>query len=170
MSSGVDVEWKGTDMTFASPEDKFGIKIQTRGASRTLEQSFSMIVGSIYLVGGIIGFFFSGFGNFTEMTNTAVFGLFMVNPFHNIVHIGIGALWLLGAFALTAVGNEGLNTAIGGFYLVAAILGFLGYLNFISVTAGNDPDNYLHLVTSLVTLIFGTGFLRMLSGRGVPTA
>ncbi len=157
-------------MTFASPEDKFGIKLQSRGAGRTLEQNFSMIAGSIYVVGGIIGFFFSGFSNITEMTNTAVFGLFMVNPFHNIVHIAIGGLWLMGAFALTAVGNEGLNFAIGGFYLVAAVLGFLGYLSLISVAAGNDPDNYLHLVTALAAVVFGSGLLRALTGRQVETA
>ncbi len=156
-------------MTFASPEDKFGIKIQSRRASRTLEQSFSMIAGTIYLAGGIIGFYFSGFGNVTEMTNASVFGIFMVNPFHNVVHIVIGALWLLGAFALTAAGNEGLNISIGGFYLLAAILGYLGYLSLVSVPAGNDPDNYLHLVTALAALIFGSGLLRMFGGRRVAT-
>ena len=67
MSSGIDVGWKGTDMAFASPEDKFGIKLQSRG--RNFEQNVSMILGSIYIVGGIIGFFISGFSNFTEMTN-----------------------------------------------------------------------------------------------------
>ncbi|MGH3828183.1 MAG: DUF4383 domain-containing protein [Pseudonocardiaceae bacterium] len=152
-------------MTFASPEDKFGIKLQTRDG-RTLEQNFSMIAGSIYFVGGIIGFFYTGFSsNLTKDPGSAVFGLFMVNPFHNIVHLAVGALWLLGAFALTAAGNEGLNIAIGGFYVLAAVLGFLGYLSFISVGAGNDPDNYLHLVTGVLTLVFGSGLLSAMGRR-----
>jgi hypothetical protein len=150
-------------MAFASPEDKFGIKLQSRG--RNFEQNVSMILGSIYIVGGIIGFFISGFSNFTEMTNHDLFGLFLINPYHNIVHIGIGAFWLLGAFALTAAGNEGLNIAIGGVYALATVIGFMGYLSLLSIPAGFAGDNFLHLVTALVTLIFGTGFLRLLSGR-----
>ena len=61
-------------MAFASPEEKFGIKL--RGRSRTFEQNFSMILGAIYILGGIIGFFVSGFANFTEMTNHDLSGCF----------------------------------------------------------------------------------------------
>lgn len=129
-----------------------------------------MILGSIYLVGGIIGFFVTGFSNPTELVpGRALFGIFMLNPYHNIVHIGVGAFWLLGAFALTAAGNEGLNIAIGGVYTLATLLGFLGYLHMLAITS-TDPDNYLHLVTAAVTLVFGTGLLRVFSGREVATA
>ncbi|HEY3894923.1 MAG TPA: DUF4383 domain-containing protein [Pseudonocardiaceae bacterium] len=151
-------------MAFASPEDKFGIKIQSRGG-RSLEQNFSMILGSIYVVGGIIGFFISGFGKITEMTNHDLFGLFLINPYHNIVHIGIGAFWLLGAFALTTAGNEGLNLAIGGVYALATVIGWMGYLSLLSIPGGAVGDQFLHLVTAVLTLIFGTGLLRVFSGR-----
>lgn len=144
-------------MAFVSPEDKFGIKIQPR--ARTFEQNVSMVLGAIYIVGGIIGFFITGFSNVTEMTNHELFGLFLLNPYHNIVHIGIGAFWLLGAFALTPAGNEGLNIAIGGIYALATVIGFLGYLNLLSIPAGPVGDNWLHLGTALVTLIFGTGVI-----------
>jgi hypothetical protein len=157
-------------MAFAGPEDKFGIQIQSRGAPRTLEQNFSMIAGVVYIVIGIIGFFITGFGNITEMTNHALFGVFMLNPFHNIVHLGIGAFWLLGAFALTAAGNEGLNVAIGGVYALATVIGFLGYLSLLSIPAGLAGDNFLHLVTAVLTWILGTGLLRVLGGRQVATA
>jgi Domain of unknown function (DUF4383) len=158
------------DMTFASPEDKFGIKIQSRRAPRTLEQNFSMIAGSIYLVGGIIGFYTTGFSNPTEMIpGRAFLGIFMLNPYHNIVHIAVGAFWLMGAFALTAAGNEGLNIAIGGVYTLATVIGFLGYLNLLAIST-TDPDNYLHLVTALATLVFGTGLLKVLGGRQATTA
>jgi hypothetical protein len=158
------------DMTFASPEDKFGIKIQSRSASRTLEQNTAMIMGSVYVVGGIIGFFVTGFtSNFTEVTDKAVFGLFMVNPFHNIVHVVVGGLWLMGAFALTSAGCEGMNIAIGGFYILATLLGFLGYLSLANIpTTGGD--NYLHLVSGLIPLIFGSGLLRALGGRQAAAA
>ena len=40
------------------------------------------------------------------MTNHALFGIFLLSPFHNIVHIALGAFWLLAAFALTPAGIE----------------------------------------------------------------
>lgn len=156
-------------MAFANPEDKFGIKLQGGRAHRTLEQNFSMIAGSIYVVGGIIGFFITGFSNFTEMTNRALFGIFMLNPYHNIVHLSIGALWLLAAFALTPAGTEGMNVAIAGVYALAAVLGFMGYLSLLSIpTTGGD--NWLHVVSALAPLVFGSGLLRVMSGRQAVTA
>ena len=93
-----------------------------------------------------------------------------MNVYHTIVHLVIGALWFLGSFALTAAGNEGLNIAIGGIYALATVIGFMGYLNLLNIQAGNDVDNYLHLVTTVVTLIFCTGLLRVMSGRRLSTA
>lgn len=156
-------------MTFVSPEDKFGIKIQSRKAPRTLAHNTAMILGSVYLVAGFLGFFTTGFSNVTEVTDKAVFGLFMVNPYHNIVHFAVGGLWLIGAFALTSAGCEGLNIAIGGVYILATVLGFLGYLSFLNIpTSGGD--NYLHLVSGLLPLIFGSGLLTAFGGRQTSTA
>lgn len=151
-----------------TPEDKFGIKVQSRRA-RSLEQSYSLIAGIVYIVGGIIGFFITGWGSFTEMTSHALFGIFMLNPFHNLVHIGIGSFWLLAAFALTQAGTEGVNIAIGGVYALATVLGFLGYFALLSIpTTGGD--NWLHLVTAVATLIFGSGLLSSMGGRQAATA
>lgn len=151
-----------------SPEDKFGIQLGSRGSGRTLEQNASMVLGSIYIVAGIIGFIVTGFANITEMTDKSILGLFLVNPYHNIVHIGIGAFWMLGAFALTAAGNEGLNIAIGGIYTLATVIGFMGYLNLLAIPGGPVGDNWLHLATALATIIFGTGLLRVMRGQPVP--
>jgi hypothetical protein len=152
-----------------SPEDKFGIKLQSR-RGRSIEQNFSLIAGTIYVAIGIIGFFLTGFGSFTEMTDHALLGVFLLNPFHNIVHIGLGAFWLLAAFALTQAGTEGVNIAIGGVYALATVLGFLGYFSLLSIPAGVAGDNWLHLVSALVTLIFGSGLLSAMGGRQTATA
>jgi len=157
-------------MALVNPENKFGIKVQSKPGPRTTEQKFSMIAGIVYVVGGIVGFFITGFSNFTEMTNHALLGVFMLNPYHNIVHLGIGAFWLLGAFALTAAGNEGLNIAIGGVYALATVIGFLGYLSLLSIPGGLAGDNFLHLVTAAATLIFGSGILSAGSTRQAATA
>lgn len=152
---------------FPTPEQKFGIKIRPR--SRTPEQNFSLLAGTVYILGGIVGFFITGFGDFTEMTNHELFGIFMLNPFHNIVHIGLGAFWLLAAFALTPAGTQGVNIAIGGIYALATVLGILGYFSLLSIPGGVAVgDNWLHLVTAVVTLIFGSGVLS--GGREVATA
>jgi len=112
-----------------------------------------------------------GFNNVTEMTHHALFGIFMLNPYHHIVHIGIGTFWLLGAFVLTPAGNEGLNISIGGIYARATVIGFLGYLSLLSIPAGFAVgDNWLHLVTAVATLIFGSGLLSAMSSRQTATA
>jgi hypothetical protein len=145
-------------MAFATPEEKFGIRIRPR--SRTLEQNFSLLAGTVYLLGGVVGFFITGLGNFTEMTGHELFGIFMLNPFHNIVHLGLGAFWLLAAFALTSSGTQGVNIAIGGIYALATALGILGYFSLLSIPGGVAVgDNWLHLVTAVVTFIFGSGVL-----------
>jgi hypothetical protein len=142
------------------PENKFGIKIQSRGMRKTLEQKYAILAGAVYVTIGVVGFFWTGlFTNFTEMTSEALFGLFLVNPFHNVVHLAVGAIWIGAGLVLTPAGTEGVNFAIGGFYALAAILGFLGYLSLVSVPGGNDLDSWLHLVTALVTLVFGSGIL-----------
>jgi len=128
-----------------------------------------MVLGSIYFVGGALGFIGTGGGPITGFSQDT-FLFFPVNVYHNIVHLAIGGLWVLGAFALTPAGNEGLNISIGGAYLLTAAIGFLGYLPLLNIHAGNDVDNYLHLVTALVTLIFGTGLLRVMGGRQLSTA
>lgn len=106
----------------------------------------------------------------TEMTNHALFGIFMLNPYHNIVHLVIGSLWLIAAFAFTPAGTEGLNIAIGGVYALATVLGFLGYLSLLSIPSGAAGDNWLHLVSALAPLVFGSGLLRAMGGRQAATA
>jgi uncharacterized protein DUF4383 len=153
------------DMSMLSPEDKFGIRIQSSKAPRTAEQGFSLIAGSTFILVGIIGFFITGFSNITEVTNHALFGIFMVNPFHNIVHIALGGLWLLAAFALTPAGTEGMNIAIGGIYLLTSALGWLGLFSLLSIPSGASGDNVLHLITALATFAFGCGLFRAASGQ-----
>jgi hypothetical protein len=169
MGEGCDGELTGgreeSDMA-GDPEGKFGIKTQTRQGPKTLAQKYSLIAGVFYVALAGIGFLWTGFGSGTDMVNQMLFGIFMVNPFHNTVHLMVGLLWLLGAFVLTAPGTEGSNLAIGSFWALATALGFLGYLSALAVNSGTTPDNFLHLGTAVLTLLFGTGLLRAFSGGG----
>ncbi|HEU0087547.1 MAG TPA: DUF4383 domain-containing protein [Pseudonocardiaceae bacterium] len=148
------------------PEVKFGIRDGGRTGAKTLEQKFSLVAGLVYLGIGLVGFVVTGFNDLVGTSNEAFLGIFALNPFHNIVHIAIGALWLLAALALTPPATEGVNFAIGGIYLLAAVLGFLGYLALMNVGNHADPDNFLHLGTGLVALLFA-GPLRVLGGRSL---
>jgi hypothetical protein len=153
------VKWKGKKMATLSPEDKFGIKVQSRPGPRTIDQKYSVLLGIVVIVLGILGFILTGFANYTEMTDHSIIGLFQTNGFHNTVYIILGLLWLLGAFALTPPGNQGMNIAVGGALLLVAVLGFLGYWSLLSIPAGFNGDNILDLAVALATLIVGGGLL-----------
>lgn len=129
--------------------------IKSRIDVDSLPKKFALLAGLAYLLGGLIGFFFTGFYNFTENTGVSLFGIFHLTPFHNVVHIGVGAMWLLGALTLTRPAVEGVNLAVGGVYVLATFLGYLGSLTFLGIMPGfGDSDFYLHLVTGLAALIF----------------
>jgi hypothetical protein len=160
-----NVKWKGTIMANLSPEEKFGIKHQSKPGPRTLDQKYSVLLGLVVLVLGILGFLLTGFTNFTEMTDHSILGLFQTNGFHNLVFLVLGLFWLLGAFALTPPGNQGMNIAVGGALLLVAVLGFLGYWSLLSIPPGLNGDNLLNLAVALATLIIGGGLLSGSSGR-----
>ncbi|MCA1674601.1 MAG: DUF4383 domain-containing protein [Actinobacteria bacterium] len=135
------------------PDVVWGIKPKT--GVGVLPQQFALIAGLVYVGIGVIGFFPTGFNDFTENTNEKLLGIFAITPMHNIVHLGVGALWLLAAFLLTRPAAEGTNLAIGGFYVLAAVLGYLGYLDLLAIRSGfGEPDFYLHLITGVVSLLF----------------
>jgi hypothetical protein len=50
------VKWKGMDMAFANPEEKFGIKLHSEPGPKTIDQMYSVLLGLIVLVLGILGF------------------------------------------------------------------------------------------------------------------
>lgn len=161
-------EWKGMDMVLANPEDKFGIKVQSEPGPRSIDQKYSLLLGIVVLVLGILGFILTGFSNYTEMSDHWILWLFQTNGFHNTIYIILGVLWLLGAFALTPAGNQGMNIAIGGALLLVAVLGFLGYWSLLSIPAGINGDNILDLAVAVATLLVGGGLLS--AGSSQPAA
>jgi hypothetical protein len=146
-------------MAFVGPEEKFGIKVNSAPGPKTIDQMYSVLLGIVVIILGIIGFALTGFTNYTEMTDHYILWLFQTNGFHNTIYIIVGLLWLLGAFALTPAGNQGMNIAVAGALLIVAVLGFMGYWSLLSIPAGINGDNLLHLVVAVVTLIVGGGAL-----------
>ena len=135
------------------PDVVWGVK--ESASVGVLPQQFALVAGLVYVAIGVIGFFSTGFNSFTEPTGEKLLGIFAITPMHNVVHLGVGALWLLAAFVLTRPAAEGTNLAIGGFYVLAAVLGYLGFLDLLAISSGfGDLDFYLHLITGVVSLLF----------------
>lgn len=144
-------------------EARWGIKEHGAGA-KTLPQVFALAVGLVYIALGVIGFVVTGVSQFVGQTDTALLGVFYLNPFHNVVHLALGVIALIAALALTPPATEGVNFIFAGVLIVVAVLGYRGDLiELMSVPAGWDPDNLLHLVLGLVTLLFSNP-LKVLTG------
>jgi len=128
---------------------------------------YCLLVGAVLVVAGIIGFFYaSGFdtGDKVCINDNCddVFGILGVNGWHNLVHLGIGAVLLLaaGGAARTAA------LAVGGLYIVLSILGFIatgdGGITFIAengtlidIVPVNNEDNVLHLILGITGIAAG---------------
>jgi Domain of unknown function (DUF4383) len=119
---------------------------------RSPAQLYAGVVGTVLLVAGIIGFFYSAsFGGPGEVDS--VLGILDVNAWHNIVHLLTGGLGLA-AFSAGAYAARQYALSLGVVYLLVAIIGFLygdgeAILGFIPV---NTEDNVLHLLLGLAGL------------------
>ncbi|MGH3928838.1 MAG: DUF4383 domain-containing protein [Pseudonocardiaceae bacterium] len=147
-----------------NPERRFGIRVGGGYGAKTPEQKFGLLFGAIYVGIGVVGFAFTGFNDLVLESNEKLLGIFYLNPFHNIVHILIGGLVLVGALALSPSGTEGVNIGVGGVYILATVLGYIGSLGLLNIPPLFDPDNFLHLFSGLALLLFGGGLLRAMQG------
>jgi len=127
------------------------------GTDKTPGQLFALVFGAVYVLIGILGMFVT-----TSVDEAGTLIVFDVNLIHNIVHLAVGGLWLVGS--RTAASAKTVNLIIGVVYLLLALLGFLevGFLVDL-LTEINLADNLLHLVTGSAALYFGT------AGAGVGT-
>jgi len=134
---------------------------------------YCLLVGGVLVIAGILGFFYeASFSVGDDIEADKVFDILAVNGWHNLVHLGIGALLLV------AAGGAARSAAllIGVLYLVLAALGFIatgdGGIGFIAengvlvdLVPVNDEDNWLHVILGV------TGVLAALAtGRAAATA
>src|SRR3954452_8399774 len=115
---------------------------------RTPAQLYALIIGSVLVLAGIIGFFYSAaFGSPGD--TKAVLGILDVNGWHNVVHIlsGVAGLALMG----TAAGARAYALGLAVVYTIVAIWGFIlgdgqAILGFVPV---NTEDNFLHALIAV---------------------
>jgi len=115
----------------------------------------ALVLGLGYVAGGVIGFAITGFTGFVANTDETFLGFFDLNIFHNIVHLGIGAGLIIASRMRDSTITQGVLIGVGLFYLLAAVLGFLNYLQIISINTSLSFDNFFHLLSGAVALIFG---------------
>jgi uncharacterized protein DUF4383 len=122
---------------------------------------YCLLIGAVLVIAGIIGFFYdASFATGDSIRSDKLFGILAVNGWHNLVHISIGALLLIGA------GPSPRPTAlfVGILYIVLCILGFIatghGGITFlakddvlIKLVPVNNEDNVLHLILGVTGLI-----------------
>ena len=120
---------------------------------RTPAQLYALVAGTLLTVGGIVGLFYSSsFGSPGHVD--AMFGLFDVNGWENLLHLATG---LLGLLAL-GYGARTYALAIGVIYVVTGIWGLLvgsgdSILGFLPVDV---QDDLLHLALGGLGLLAGT--------------
>src|SRR3954465_9369228 len=101
------------------------------GRGKTVPEILALAFGAVYLVVGIIGFFWTGFDNFAgNSQHEMLIGLFMINPLHNIAHILVGVLGLALGRTLAGARTYG--------WLLAVLYAALFVYGLIAVNASWD--------------------------------
>jgi len=102
--------------------------------------TLAKILGGIFIVVGILGFFPNPLVSWR--------GVFETDVVHNIIHLVSGGILLAAPYYNTS--TMALRV-IGVIYAIITIIGFIS-LNALSWMAVNGPDNWLHLVLSILLL------------------
>ncbi|CAN5227009.1 hypothetical protein BH20ACT16_BH20ACT16_13620 [soil metagenome] len=112
--------------------------------------------GVFYLALGTIGFAASGFTGFTQNSGDTLLGI-GVNPFHNIAHLGIGALLVILSLQKNTAATEGAVMGVGLFYVVAFVIGVTASdnLTILAIAGEGDAANLFHLVSGVTLLAIG---------------
>jgi hypothetical protein len=124
---------------------------------RTPVQALAALVGTVFLVVGVLGFIPGITTNYDELafagdgSEAKLLGVFQVSVLHNIVHVLFG----LAGLGLARTWEGARNFLIGGgaAYLLLWILGLIGAADWIPA---NDADDWLHFVLGIGMI--GLGF------------
>jgi len=109
----------------------------------------AIIFGLFFIIAGIGGFVS------TLAPDGMLFGIFMVGPVHNTIHIASGVAALLCAFGGAGAARKYFQI-FGVVYLLVALLGFVyGDQPLIGMVEHNKADIGLHIAIAAVALFLG---------------
>jgi hypothetical protein len=108
-----------------------------------------MLMGSLFLFGGILGFVPG------VIKDGMYFGIFMVNTPHNILHIVSGTIFLI-ASMIGARPARLWFQVFGSFYSAITVVGFMvGDGMIFGLISNNRFDAWGHAVLALMMLLIG---------------
>ena len=139
----------------------------------TRNQQFAALSAVIYLTAGVLGFFVTGFDDFAADTDEKLI-ILGLNPLHNVVHLVLGAAWLVAA--RDAATARMANIALGAGLLVAHAPRAMLDLNRATddvdwdMIANSKPDGVRHSLANRRARS-GLGLVprRLPGGRRCPT-
>lgn len=112
---------------------------------------FAKVFGAVYLLIGLVGFAVTGFDNWFGTDTGETLLWFELNPFHNVVHLAIGAALLAGARRPASA--RAIATIVGVAYALVGIVGFWALGEEWNILSLNQPDNWLHIGTAILALL-----------------
>ena len=123
---------------------------------KSLAQVMLPILGLVYVVLGLVGFGVTGFDGFTQNGPDELLGGVM-NPFHNIVHIGAGLFLIIMVLQKNHAAAEGAAMGAGLSLIVFFIVGVAAddNLTILSTNGVGDFNNFNHLVVGVTLLVVG---------------
>ena len=111
--------------------------------------NYAKVMGLIFLVLGILGF----------VPGTApdhmLFGIFMVNPAHNIIHLLSGVVLLGAGLSNRWELARRVTLSFAAIYGIVTLLGFISPSHVVMGIPMNMADNVLHLAITATALLFG---------------
>lgn len=119
--------------------------------NRSLAQLYALVVGSVLVGAGIVGFFYSADFSYNPTTHSEVFTILAVNGWHNALHITTG---LVGLLAVSYAARTYALT-VGIAYIAIAVWGIVVGTDHSIITTlpVNTEDNILHLAIGGVGVI-----------------
>jgi hypothetical protein len=127
----------------------------------TWPQLGALVVGVVYAVIGVIGFFITGFDDFFGHQTDELLG-FQINPFHNLVHLLVGLAGV--ALARTLAGSRMYGFVLGVGFGAAFVYGLFAVGESWDFLSLNWPDNILHLVSAAAGFAIALGPVRTAVG------
>lgn len=111
--------------------------------------TFAKVIGVILLLIGIMGYI-------PGLTpNHMLFGIFMVTPMHNVIHLLSGAIFLAVGFSENWELARKTTLVFAAIYAILTVIGFISPDNAVMGIPMNMADNVLHLVITVTALMFG---------------
>lgn len=120
----------------------------TRTVGRSVPQWLALIIGVVFTLVGIAGFFVTGFSGWTEHQPDQTLLGFAVNPLHNVVHLVLGLVGVAMSRAERTARTYGWLLVVGYGAVLVYGLAVSGQQdgNFLNI---NTADNVLHALTIL---------------------